>query len=299
MYGLKYMTYIGEELHIYRISRFKNENTIVLTDQETNETVTVSDEDLKNKYVCLTPDAFMNVFITDTKIKPNFYVAVQRPGHQMPELVANQVFLNVTSQFASNRDNRITVGDCINEKCNPSSEPVVSIMDFEEIDDAAQVAIYIEDNLDEILKNIPAKHMDIFNNQLKKIKKELANEMTDGYCESVKEFLEQVHFIIRFREIFNIGYIDWPIEIDDSSYNSEGDIILNNKQKTRLEDYLRMNITDVKVIKYGKDIDISKTIEVSHVIVSDISDNIYIIAFVKLSDYPIDADIANAFGIVQ
>lgn len=299
MYGLKYMTYIGEELHIYRITRFKNEKTIVLTDQETNNTVLVSDEDLKSKYVCLTPDAFMNIFTTDTKSNPDFYVAVQRPGQQMPELVARQVFLNMDSRFAPSRDNRIIVGDCINEKCNPASEPVISIMEFEKIDEATQVAIYIEDNLEEILKNIPAKCMDVFNSQLKKIKKELANEMTDGYCESVKEFLEQVNFIIKFREIFNIGYIDWPIEIDDSSYNDEGDIILNNKQKTRLEDYLRMHITDIKVIKYGKDIDISKTIEVSHVIVSDTSDNIYIIAFVKVSDYPIDQDIANAFGIMQ
>jgi hypothetical protein len=298
MYGVRYMTYIGDDLHIYRITKFKNEDTVVLTDQADGSTVNASDDDLHNKYVCLTPDAFMNIFTTDTADCPDVYVCVNRAGQSEPELVARQVYLNNATQFNPSADNKITVGECINSRCNPSNDPVLTMMEFKKIDKAVQCAIYVDDTLDSILNCIPEKKIEIFDNQLKAIKNELANEMTVGYAESLKEFLNNVYFIIRFKEIFNIGYIDWPIELGKESYDKEGDIILNDKQKARLQDYLRMYITNIKVIKYGNDIDISKTIETSHVMVTDPSENIYIITFAKVGDYPVDQDIAAAFGIM-
>ena len=79
-----------------------------------------------------------------------------------------------------------------------------------------------------------------------------------------------------------------------ASYNSQGDLILNNKQREKLENELRKFIADIKVIKYDKDIDISRIVSRSHSMVSDSNGIIYLIAYTIIGEYPVDSDIAAA-----
>ena len=110
-------------------------------------------------------------------------------------------------------------------------------------------------------------------------------------------------FIGNYRSIFNITQIDFPIVLGKESYNAEGDIILNEKQKQRLEDMLRRYISkNIKVIKYDKDIDISKIVNVQHVVVCDSENQIYLIAYTIEGYYTNnedDAQVLESFGLRQ
>ena len=76
--------------------------------------------------------------------------------------------------------------------------------------------------------------------------------------------------------------------------DEDGKIILNNKRIKMIEDILRKYITDVHVIKYDKDIDISKIVTNTHLMISDKMGVIYLISYVANGDYPIDNDIESS-----
>ena len=62
--GEKFQIYIDDELRIRRIIKIKNEECFVLKDTKSGETIIISKNDLYDKYVKLTPDAFLNIMIT-------------------------------------------------------------------------------------------------------------------------------------------------------------------------------------------------------------------------------------------
>ena len=65
---------------------------------------------------------------------------------------------------------------------------------------------------------------------------------------------------------------------------------------------LRRYISNIRVVKYDKDIDISKIVNVQHVVVCDSENKIYLIAYDVVGYYAEsedDAQVLKAFGIVQ
>ena len=139
----------------------------------------------------------------------------------------------------------------------------------------------------------------IYNTTLECIYNEKAANNIKGYCRSLKELCKDNHFIEAYRSLFNITTIDWSIVLGKQSFNEDGDIILNSKQIKAIEDMIRKYITDVKVIEYGYDVDISKIVSYAHIIVSDVNEKIYLIAYRVIGDYPVDDDIAKAMGVLQ
>ena len=119
-----------------------------------------------------------------------------------------------------------------------------------------------------------------------------------GYSRTLEELMHKNNFIDEVRMSFNIYKIEWKIILDEDSYNVNGDIILNEKQTNALEDMLRKEIADVKIIPYDKDVDISKIVQYEHVMVSDQTNQIYLIAYRKIADYKPDNDIARGMGLV-
>ena len=84
--------------------------------------------------------------------------------------------------------------------------------------------------------------------------------------------------------------------INNNNTDKDGVITLNSKQISRLEDLLRAYITDVKVLKYDKDIDISKIVSKTHIMISDETENIYLVSYIVKEAYPVDNDIARAMN---
>lgn len=308
--GTKYQIFENDELKIRRVIKITDDGTYVLKELGTNQKFILSDKELTDKYVKLTPDAFLNIMIVkepsfeDTEVK-DIYFCVNRAtdmtmGVQEPSLILRQNvysrFKNVNSQVFGD----IYVGECATI-VNSSKEELVELMTFEEIENQYSVATYLDDSEEDILECISSKFKEEIDSTLVSIKASLIDTIK-GTTETLKQLWEENDFIGNYKSIFNITQIDFPIDIGKESYNSQGDIVLNEKQKDRLQDMLRRYISNIRVVKYDKDIDISKIVNVQHVVVCDSENKIYLIAYNVDGYYAESEDdkqVLESFGIVQ
>ena len=305
--GEKFQIYIDDELRIRRIIKIKNEECFVLKDTKSGETIIISKNDLYDKYVKLTPDAFLNIMITKEESYSNIedndvYFCVNRScdlvhGSTIPSLLLRQNIYSIfKNQFATNND--IYVGDCLTI-VNSEKNDIEESMTFKEIKKSYSIAMYIDDTVDDIIECISSKFKKEINTLLKKLKDNAMSNIK-GFNDNIESLLEENDFIGNYYSLFNITKIDFPIILGKESYNDEGDIILNDKQHKAVEDLLRKYITNIKVIKYDKDIDISKIVSIDHVMVCDSNNEIFLIAY-ECTGYYVNEnniDIAKSMGII-
>lgn len=296
--GLKYQTFEGDKMVIKRAVRYASDNSIIFKDEEGLKS-TIKIKDLSDKYVMITPDAFVNFIIAEEELNgvkfTDLYVCVNKTpdtidGNMRPSLIMRQ---NYFSKFKnvnlSALDSVIYVGECATI-INSTPQELEEMLTFDRIRKSYSVSIYLDDKLSDILDCVPNKFKKDVVSTLAEIKTPLASNV-EGVTSSLEEFMVDNNFMDNFRAIFNILSIDFPIVLGDESYNSDGDIVLNDKQKKRFEDTLRRYITDIKVIKYDKDIDVSQIVSVQHSVVCDSNDDIFIIAYTIVGYYNDDGDV--------
>ena len=308
--GTKYQIFEGDELKVRRIVRAKDNDTYVLKENGIEQNFIVTGKELVDKYIRLTPDAFLNIMITKepmyegTEVN-DVYFCVNRAtditmGMQEPTLILRQNIYSKFKNVASSLFGDVYVGECATI-ANSSKEEMAEMMTFEEIIKQYSIAIYLDDSEENILSCIPNKFKKDINATLCLIKSSMP-EMCKGTTESIEQLWHENDFFGNYKSIFNITQVDFPIVLGKESYNAEGDIILNAKQKQRLEDVLRRYISNIKVIKYDKDIDISKIVNVQHVVVSDSNNQIYLIAYTVDGYYTEsndDAQVLESFGLLS
>lgn len=306
--GTKYQIFENEKMKIRRVVRAKNEDTYILKEDGIDTNFIVSSKELSDKYIRLTPEAFLNIMITK---EPAFegsdindvYFCINRAtdiaaGIKEPALILRQNIYSKFKNINSSLFGDVYIGEC-GTIVNSSKEELAEFMTFEEIIKCHSIALYLDDSEKDILACIPNKFKKDINSTLCLIKSSMP-EMCKGTTESIEQLWEENDFIGNYKSIFNITQIDFPIVLGKESYNCDGDIILNEKQKQRLQDVLRRYISNIKVIKYDKDIDISKIVSVQHVIVSDSDNQIYLIAYTVdgyYVDNPDDIDVLKSFGL--
>lgn len=292
--GNKYQIYEGDELKIRRSKRIKSsENgkmSYVLKEKGDDKKYIVPEEVLNTKYVKLTPDAFLNIMITKEsefqgmKVE-DVYFCVNRAcdltnGNNVPALILRQNCYSPTKNINStpfDMNPKVYVGE-LQTLMTTSKEELAALMEYEDIINKLSIAIYLDDSEEDILSCIPSSFRKSVEATLAGIKSTLGDTAI-GCCETIKQLWDDNDFIGHLKSIFNITQIDFPIILGKESYNSEGDIILNSKQLQRIQDLVRRYISDVKVIKYDKDLDISKIVTKSHIMVSDTDNEIYLIAY--------------------
>lgn len=306
--GTKYQIFENDELKVRRVVRAKGDDTYVLKENNTDKNFIVPGKELADKYIRLTPDAFLNIMIVKepayegTEVN-DVYFCVNRAtditvGVQEPALILRQNIYSKFKNISASLFGDVFIGDCATV-VNSSKEELAEFMTFEEIVKQHSVAVYIDDSENDILACIPNKFKKDINTILCLIKSSMP-EMCKGATETIEQLWEENDFIGNFKSIFNIVQTDFPIVLGKESYNSEGDIILNAKQKQRLEDLIRRYISNIRVIKYDKDIDISKIVHVHHVVVSDSENKIYLIAYDVdgyYADNNDDTQVLEAFGL--
>ena len=301
--GYKYQIYEDGKLKVYRISSYKNIFTAIGIDVETKEKRLISKTDLSNKYVKLTADALMNIMVTDKNEKNrDVYVCINacnRIKHTPDIILRQQIYSATKNQLGAG--NIIYVGDCVSDSTDLSGSILGltfnDYLEFNSIDYMASFAIYIDDTIDDIIMAIDPKTIKYTDMVLKSIKYEFENPNIVGYTESIKDLMVENNFITRFKELFNITHIDWPIDLGEESHNTDGDLILNNKQISNLQDIVRQYMKNVKAIKYAKDIDIMKIVSYHHIMISDSTDTIYLIVYESDGDYPVDDDIMRVMNV--
>lgn len=288
----------------------KNENTISLKNLSTGEISNVDTDYVLNNLVKLTPDAILNIMLCEDDVNgskyEDVYVVVYRTatiesGNTEPDLILRQDVYSYTKNnpFTAFGTNIIYVGDCITKFTMPGDGfKMMDLFEYSRVKVNHSFDLYSDDKLDDIMELIGNKAR-IYDATLKNIHDEKAADNIKGYCSSLKELCEDNHFIEAYRSLFNITTIDWNIVLGKQSFNEDGDIVLNSKQIKAIEDMIRKHITDVKVIEYGYDVDISKIVSYAHIMVSDVNEKIYLIAYRVIGDYPVDDDIARAMGVPQ
>ena len=301
--GAKYQIYENGECKIYRLIKYKNPSTVVIEDCDNPVINKVIDPKvLDDSYIEFTPDIILDLMITsydEGNTETDVYACCYRitdivQDKVEPCLILRQdVYSYMKNPFA--QDGKIYVGDCITRRTiTPDMEKgIMSLMEFDHVIKNYSVALYSDDTLDDIFKVIGSKVKD-FDKELESIHNtRCVNDMICGYCKTLKELFTENHFMENYRDLFNIVPIDFPIVLGSESYDKDDNIILNSKQKARLEDYLRKHITDITVIEYGYDVDVSEIVSYCHIVVSDSTDKIYLIAYTVVDSYPVDDDIAR------
>lgn len=303
--GTKYQTYQENNKVVYRLVKYKNTETAVLQDVDNPKITRVeSINNIKDKFVELESDAILDIMITSSEDEFNdVYVCVYRKsdiasGSDMPALILRQDIYSYTKNAFDISDG-IYVGECVTEYDKPSDlEKIADFCEFAKVDSNLYMDIYIDDTLDDIINLVEKTPK--FNKSLNAVFSNLTaknNDYVKGYCSNLRQLLEENHFMYSYRLIYNITQIDWPIILGKESYNSDGDIVLNSKQQKALEDILRQHITNIRILRYDYDIDVAEIVWSRHIMISDSEQKIYLVAYDKIDDYPIDEDIARGMGV--
>lgn len=296
--GTKYQTYIDDELVVLRLVNIKSENKFTMVDREGNK-LSMTKEEL-DKCIKLDSDALLCLMTTtlDEDVR-DVYACVHRTddmrnGIKEPVMILRQNIYS-SSKNAFNAGMDIYVGECLANPKFDNDEQFKSLLEFNTIDDTLSVALYVDDKFKDIKQFITGHNARKFDEVLRTIKSNNTQSMLKGYCETLDQLFEENNFMFNYRMIFNIAQVDFPIELDNNT-DKDGVITLNSKQISRLEDLLRAYITDVKVLKYDKDIDISKIVSKTHIMISDETENIYLVSYIVKEAYPVDNDIARAMN---
>lgn len=286
---------------IYRIYKYKNQDTVILKDDDGNST-TLLVTDLKDQYIKIIPHAMMNIMITDSESGfGDVYACVHMLNRKVdlykPDLIVRQDIYRANSfQYG----NEIVCGLCITEDTNIGNSNITQFMEFNNIEYKESIMLYGDDTLNSIIGTINPSILKKIDNKLTTIKNNtnavFSNYAVTGYMGTFKELLEEVSFIGYFRSLFNIMQVYWRIDLGPESHDGD-DIILNDKQISVIENILRKHIKVESVIKYGMDIDIHEKILIPHILISDDTETIYIITYKELDDFPVDDDIARAMKI--
>ena len=296
--GTKYQTYIDDELVVLRLVNIKSENKFTMVDREGNK-LSMTKEEL-DKCIKLDSDALLCLMTAtlDEDVR-DVYACVHRTddmrnGIKEPVMILRQNIYS-SSKNAFNTGMDIYVGECLANPKFDNDEQFKLLLEFNTIDDTLSVALYVDDKFKDIKQFITGHNARKFDEVLRTIKSNNTQSMLKGYCETLDQLFEENNFMFNYRMIFNIAQVDFPIELDNNT-DKDGVITLNSKQINRLEDLLRAYITDVKVLKYDKDIDISKIVSKTHIMISDETENIYLVSYIVKAAYPVDNDIARAMN---
>ena len=300
--GAKYHVYNGEVREIYRVIRFKNTETVAVMDDNTGVIQSMSVKHIENSMVEITPDAIGDFMLTsyEDKSMHDVYFCVYRSDSIMsdkktPALILRQdVYSYIKNPLSI--DGKIYVGDCLTEDTMPGGEKLTSMAEFNSVDDNLSVCLYLDDKIEDIIMLIPSKFSSKMNNILTELTKR-NNAQIVGYCSNIKQLMEENKFIDMYRSIFNIHQVDWPVIIDNRSYDKQANIILNDKQKHKIEDMIRRYIEVKYVIPYDYDIDLKSVVAFKHILISDSNQDIFMIVYDIIGDYPVDEDIARAMGV--
>lgn len=295
--GSKYQTFIDDDFKVFRLLNIKtakdNTERFIVTDGDIK--ISMTEEEI-SKCVLLEPDGFLNFIATDTGVdEEDVYICLNKSedlskNTKEPAVIVRQNVLNQINNFVPGND--IWVGDAFNYM-DIDKEEYMTYMDFANIEHTYSIAVYVDDKLEDIVKVLGHKSKK-FNDTLLNIKKIYPESIgIKGLNDTVEQLLKNTSFMYHFRRVFGINCIDFPIDLGDNK-NEDGDILLNEKQVKMLCDFLRADITNIITIKYDKDIDVSKIVDHTHVMVSDSNDEIYLIAYTVINPYPVDDDIRRA-----
>ena len=272
--------------------------------EDSDDNVYLTEEEINEQAIRIAPDAFINmmtVWLDDEGKDMDVYVCANKIGDMVNDSYVPSVILrqNVYSESKNGPyfSNSIYMGECY---AAYNIDNMETNLQYKQIKEQCSVAFYIGDTQKDILKYTRRKFKKDAQTVLNAIKSKLDKEtsgMAAGLSDSLDSLMSDNGFIECLYGVFNIGSVPFKIDLGKVSYDKNGDLFLNPKQIKLLEDYLRRHISNVSVLEYAADIDISKIVTLEHIIVRDKNDKIYLITFTTLSYYAEgNEDVIKAMG---
>lgn len=216
----------NDELIEIRIKKIKNENCFVVYDKDGNE-FTLNKEELK-EYTKLRPHGYISFScvgldggIRDIIISYYKREDIDKDG-KIPYVICRQ---NIIDIF--NLGSRSVIGSTVSQANCPKGIDFKNLIVARSVESIENVAYYITDSLDDVLKPINTLNYD----DLLKENKERADKEEDtppGFCESLRQLLEENQFMFDVLLANNIYQIPHVIEYKDNIMDEKTKIIVNS-----------------------------------------------------------------------
>lgn len=293
MIGAKYQTYVKDQLIVFRIVKIEKDGTYIVTNGK--KRVRLTEEEI-NKMVLLAPDAYMNIFsctfINGETIDDDIYVALHKMENPVdkvaPVLIIRQNVISETKNLITDMSN-IYMGDCITYLSAGEQNTMANLIEFQEMKDFNSICIYVDDKLSDIeilLASIQHKFNLVLTGIKEKVEATYNESKTTvrpkGFSETVVDLLKDNNFMYNFRLVFGMLAVNFQIGTD-SNTDKNGVVLPSNKVIERIENEILYKIANPIIIKYDKDIDMSKIAKTDHTVMSDSNDNIYLVRYVKVA----------------
>lgn len=273
--------YFDNNKKVYKVVKVKNADTFSLSTIDGKERFTKTREELAKDYTKLTPNGYMIISVVENKMKEDLIqkdvvVALYRYKQSekekqgnLPYCVCRQNVVNVFYQYAGSNIRHCGMSMSV-DTC-PTNVNYELMIACDNVYNNVAIAVYMDDDLDEILKLFRHKPYDIvlssgINNNVRG---------TVGYVSTLKELLTQEEFSKDFYKAFNITEVDFPIE-----YNKEN-LLLKREQTMIFEDYFKIEMFDAFVIPFDYTIRL-KDIKKKYIMVySNVDKQVYIIIYTE------------------
>lgn len=294
----------NKNLLLYRI--INSNGTCISLNSNGAKKIIITEKILKDKYIMLTPDAVCNMFTTSAKVEDkdaeDVFIVVHKSdsisaNKDMDMIIRQNMFSKSKNVLNILQSQDIYLGDCVTLSNIQPGETMADIMEFDNMKHKFSINLYLDDTIDDIFKCFPKDEQDEFNKVLDNIRKSYSDiKLIKGISKDIKSLFIDNLFMLNYRALFNIIQVDFVVDLGKQSYNSDGNIILNNKQLAKFENIIQKRVKINTILKYDKDLDISKVVTKTHCLISDKNGIIYFISYSVISDI-YDDDIAKAFGL--
>lgn len=280
--GFKFYKWEDEKPEVLRLKRiYKTKNEATLYD-ENDKIVTLSIKDLEDNYRGIRSDGLITFCIVkmpdgseDVIVGLQGYeklATVENPG--LPYAICRQLVQDIFSNMAQfgnlAHTNQMILGMSISQDTCPPNIPFESLLAADEIIYSKSVYVYLDDNIDTILKFINKNKYD-------KVLKSLKEKMNiESVSSSLKDLLLTNKFFYDFRSCFNIKEIPFHINDDDETLNDGNTVYLSKE--------LNEDIVNTYVLKYSKEINLNDIVR-DYILVSPIEDeqtrknNVFIVGY--------------------
>lgn len=266
-----------ETPYVLRIKKIHKEKNIATCYDNNNKLISVSLEELKDDYRMIRPDGVITFSILDM---PNgiddVIVALQSfersKESALPYAICRQCIEDVFSNMNATSGQKYT-GISISQDTCPPNIPFENLLVSNGVKYNKAVRIYLDDNLDTILKFINTHKYDTL---LSTLSKKYEYTIYRGYERSLKDLLKSNNFFYDFRQCFNIKELPFHIEDEDESLSVANTEFLSKE--------LNEAITATYVTKYSKEIDFSN-VKRDYVLASPVNDdktrehNVFIVGY--------------------
>jgi hypothetical protein len=277
---------------VVRIISIGSERVVKLKFQD-GSTRKIKFDDMIQYYMKLNPDGLFtvsNVSIGTNEGTNLFDVIVTlynnantKKGDTEPSVICRQNINDVFSNMI-NASGKAYVGCCITKETLPTDVPYQIFTTCDYIESSDVVAVYIDDELEDILECIKLQKYNnsldaLFTDSLKRCDSKedrydaIKGGCNIGYVRTVKDLLESNSFMIDFYATFGIIKTAFNLVTNPIT----GDV--EDMCRVRLSKIFECNFETLSALPYDKDVDLAKIHNGRYFLLKDATNTLYVIIY--------------------